>query len=160
MKRIIAVLLLVVTLASGNAFAISGDGVSPRARKIFEKEFPDASYAKWEKIDNTELYQVRFVYRDQALLSFIHEDGTVLGTARNIQVNSLPFLANEMLNKKFAGYSILQVEELTTASEVSYFVIIENEKVKLNLRVFNNGSYNELKRTKKKAEPELTAKPF
>ena len=160
MKRIIAVLLLVATLATVNAFATGGDGVSPRARKIFEKEFPQASYAKWEKINNTELYQVRFVYRDQALLSFIHEDGTVLGTARNIQVNSLPFLANETLNKKFAGYSVLQVEELTTPSGVSYFVIIENEKAKLNLRVFNNGSYTELKKTKKKTESELATKPF
>jgi hypothetical protein len=157
MKKIIVVLVMLTSVAANTAFG-ADDYVTPVARKTFNKEFPMASYVKWDKIDNSDVYQVRFVYNNQSLLSFIHEDGSVLATARNIDRNNLPFMVNETISKKYSEFTIVQIEELSTASEVSYFFTIENEKSRIYLRVFNNGSSSEVKKEKKKFSAELVKK--
>lgn len=153
MKKMITILVLLVSVVAN-----AGDEYVPQAaRKNFEKEFPSAVYAKWEKVAYSELYQVRFVYNDQSLLAFVHSDGTVMATARNIGKEGLPFMVNETIAKKFSDFSIIQIEELSTATEVSYFFTLENKHVKKYLRVFNNGNFNELKKEKKKIAPAIVA---
>ena len=158
MKKIVVLILFLVNVTSSIAFAIGEERVSSVARKTFDKEFPNAQFVKWDKVENTDLFQVRFVYNDQALLGYIHEDGSLLATARNIKRENLPFRVSETLSRKFSDSEIIQIEELTTASEVSYFFTLENEKSQSYVRVFNNGSYSELKKIKKKVVAAMAKK--
>ena len=92
---------------------------------------------------------VRFVYNDQALLSYINERGEMVATARNIEKAQLPFMINEILRKKLAVYKIIQIEELTTASETSYFATLENEKSITYVRLFSSGTFAVIKKDRK-----------
>jgi hypothetical protein len=158
MKRIILITVMLAGFAVNTVLASDESNVPPVVKSNFEKEFPKASYAKWDKVEHTSLYQVRFVYNDQALLAFIHEDGSVLATARNITQENLPFKASETLRNRFHDYDVIQIEELTTATEVSYFITLENDRSNLYLRVFNNGTSSVVKKEKKKIPGEMVKK--
>ena len=149
MKRIIIMLVVFASIAN-TVIAAGDDRVTAVAKKSFEKEFPGAQFPKWQKLDHTDTYIVRFVYNEQALLSYINEEGVVLATVRNLDKERLPFMVNETIAKKFGQYRIDRIEELTTASDVSYLFSLENVKSKIYLRVYNNGSFYELKKEKKK----------
>ena len=149
MKKIIIIMLLSVGIGTNALFASGDDDVTTVAKKTFEKEFPTALYAKWEKVKNSDVYMVRFVYNDQALLSYINERGEMVATARNIEKAQLPFMINEILRKKLAVYKIIQIEELTTASETSYFATLENEKSITYVRLFNSGTFAVIKKDRK-----------
>jgi hypothetical protein len=158
MKRILLVIAILAGIAS-NVTASPGDEIITRvAQKTFEKEFPQARFAKWERFPQNELYQVRFVYNDQALLTFIHEDGSLLATARNVDMGNLPFMVNETITRRFKDFEVLQIEELTTASELAYYVSLESDRAMIYLKVSNNGSFREISKTKKKSIAELVKK--
>ena len=157
MKKILVALVMLVSLGGSTAIA-ADDYITPVALKTFKKEFPQASFVKWEKINYSDVYQVRFVYNNQSLLTFIHEDGSVLATARNIDKANLPFMVNETINKRYSDFRVVQIEELTTASEVSYFFTLENDRTNMYLRVYNNGSSSEIKKSKKRISTELVKK--
>ena len=156
MKKMMFVVLLLVGAGVTTLFA--SDDVNPLARRTFDKQFPDALFVKWEKITNSDTYMVRFVYNNQVLISYIDEKGDVLATARTIEVEQLPFMANEILSRRFTGFRITMVEELNTASEVSYFATMENDKITQYVRIYNNGTAEVLKKGKKRQELQLEKK--
>ncbi|HET9430020.1 MAG TPA: hypothetical protein VFO70_02530, partial [Chitinophagaceae bacterium] len=124
----------------------SDEKVAAKAKKTFEMEFPGALTPKWEKIPNSSAYSVRFVYKNQALVSYIDEDGTVLAIVRCIRSESLPFRINETYDRKYGSYKLSSIEELNSENEISYLFSVENEKEKIYVRIFQNGSFNEIRR--------------
>ena len=92
---------------------------------------------------------VRFVYNDQALLSYINERGEMVATARNINKAQLPFMINEILRKKLSDYKVIQIEEVATASETSYFATLEDVKSITYVRLFSNGTFAIIKKDRK-----------
>ena len=142
-------MFLMIGIGMGVTFANGNDDVTPGAKRTFEREFPQARFAKWERISNTDVFMVRFVYNDQALLSYIDEKGEMVATARNIEKGQLPFMINEILSRKLSGYKIVQIEELTTATETSYFATLDNEKSITHVRLFNNGTFSVIKKDRK-----------
>ncbi|HEX6190990.1 MAG TPA: hypothetical protein VFZ42_01445 [Chitinophagaceae bacterium] len=149
MKKILLIMFLTIGIGTSAVFASDNEEVTPGAKRTFEKEFPSAQYAKWEKISNSDVYMVRFVYNNQALLSYIDEKGDMVATARNVYKEQLPFMINQTLDKKLSGFKVIQLEELTTATETSYFATLENDKSINYVRVLNNGSFSVIKKMKK-----------
>lgn len=145
MKRIIMILSLLVCLVFQDVYA-SDEKVAAKAKKTFEKEFPGALTPKWEKIPNSSAYLVRFVYKNQALVSYIDEDGTVLAIVRSIRTESLPFRISETFNRKYSSYKQTSIEELNSQNEISYLFSVQNDKEKIYVRIFQNGSVNEIRR--------------
>ena len=151
MKRMMIFLMITIATARNMVSATGDDKVSSRAKHSFEREFPGAKYARWEKVDGQNVYLIRFVYNEQGLLSYIDEEGRVLATARSIEKEQLPFLVNETFNRKYSGFGITHIDELTTAANVSYMLTIENEYKTIYLRIYHNGSFEEIKNEKKKS---------
>ena len=149
MKKMMIIMLLTVGIGANAVFASGDDDVTTVAKKTFDKEFPSALYVKWEKVKNSDVYMVRFVYNDQALLSYISERGEMVATARNIEKAQLPFMINEILRKKLSVYKVVQIEELTTASETSYFATLEDVKAITYVRLFSNGTFAVIRKDKK-----------
>ena len=137
MKKMMFIMLLMTLIGANAVFASGDEDVTTVAKKTFEKEFPSALYVKWEKVKNSDVYMVRFVYNDQALLSYINERGEMVATARNINKAQLPFKINEILRKKLSGYKVIQIEEVATASETSYFATLEDVKSITFVRLAN-----------------------
>ena len=152
MKRVITIMAFAAELFAQPVMANDDVSISEKARRNFEKEFPGAIYVKWEKIDNTDTYIVRYVYNDQALLSYINDEGSLLATARQVERKSLPLMVNMTLDRRFGSYSILSIEELSMDSNLSYIVTMENEKQLVKIRVNSSGSYYELRKEKKKTK--------
>ena len=149
MKKMMIIMLLTVGMGANAVFASGDDDVTTVAKKTFEKEFPSALYVKWEKVNNSDVYMVRFVYNDQALLSYINERGEMVATARTIDKTQLPFMINEILRKKLSVYKVVQIEELTTASETSYFATLEDVKAITYVRLYSNGTFAVIKKDRK-----------
>ena len=149
MKKMMFIMLLMTLIGANAVFASGDEDVTTVAKKTFEKEFPSALYVKWEKVKNSDVYMVRFVYNDQALLSYINERGEMVATARNINKAQLPFMINEILRKKLSGYKVIQIEEVATASETSYFATLEDVKSITYVRLFSNGTFAIIKKDRK-----------
>ena len=94
MKKMMFIMLLMTLIGANAVFASGDEDVTTVAKKTFEKEFPSPLYVKWEKVKNSDVYMVRFVYNEQALLSYINERGEMVATARNINKAQLPFMIN------------------------------------------------------------------
>jgi hypothetical protein len=146
------IMTLIAALTAQLAWAGDEEGVTAMAKRNFEKEFPGALYVKWEKLERTDACMVRFVYNDQALLSYFNDDGNMIATIRNVEKQNLPFRISETLFKKYKDYKVLRIEELIMGSDVSYLAELENEKSKLHVRLYNSGMSHEMKKEKKKSE--------
>lgn len=146
------IMTLLAALTVQLAWAGDEERITVMAKRNFEKEFPGAIYVKWEKLERTDVCMVRFVYNDQALLSYFNDDGNMIATIRNVEKQNLPFRISETLLKKYNEYKVLRIEELIMGSDVSYLVALENEKAKLQVRLYISGASSEMKKEKKKLE--------
>ena len=143
---------LLAALTAQLAWAGDEERITAMAKRNFEKEFPGAIYVKWEKLERTDACMVRFVYNDQALLSYFNDDGNIIATIRIVEKQNLPFRISETLYKKYNDYKVLKIEELIIGTDVSYLAELENEKVKLHVRLYNSGASYEMKKEKRKLE--------
>jgi hypothetical protein len=152
MKRMIVMMLLIASTAVNVVLATGDDNISWKAKKTFERKFPGALFAQWSELKETEMYAVRFVYNDQALLAYIDPEGAMIATVRNSDKIYLPFAVNESIKEKYKGFDISKsVEELITTSDVSYVCWVENDKKRILIRVYSNGTSYEIKKEKRKA---------
>lgn len=148
MKKVILV-FLVMALASVQVVLAADDvKVSAWAKKAFEKQFPNAQYAKWSELNNVEMYAVTFGYNEQNLLAYVDRSGIVVAKLRTVQLNNLPFPVQESITGKYAGYRVIKIEELSMNSELTYLVQIENGKKKIGLRVYPGGNLYEIRKEK------------
>lgn len=146
----IAVLLLTVAVQAAIANEYPAVNVSKEARRTFEREYPGAFYPSWHQLPDASVYIVRFGYNGQSLLSYIDEAGELLATVRNVQVNNLPFSVSERLNTTYGNFQPKLIEELTMEGEASYLLLMENEKARITVRIYQSGDFYEMKKVRKK----------
>lgn len=147
----IIVMMAFMLSAAGN-FVSANDGtyVSAHVKRTFVREFPGAIFEKWDKLENENIYIVRFVYKDEALLSYIDDEGELIATVRMIEPKALPFVVSETLARKYKGYTISKVEEFITRSDVSYVFVLSGERSKVFVRIYSSGSSYEIRKEKRK----------
>jgi hypothetical protein len=152
MKKIIVAMLLLAG-TSLNFILANDDGIyiTPQAKRTMEREFPGARFAHWEALKDDDMYIVRFVYHDQSMLAYISEEGTMVATVRSSNRESLPFMVNDMIGRRYKEFSVSKIEEIVTPGDVSYLFWVENDKKSILLRVYSNGNVQEIKKEKRKA---------
>lgn len=146
MKKMFIMLLLVTATSLNTLLANESSDVSWMAKQTFAKEFPGASYVKWESLKDAEMYMVRFVFNQQGLVAYVDESGALLATVRLVEKEALPFAVNKVMDREFSEFDILQIEEISTAHELCYIISIEDKKQRKILRISNNGVVDVLKR--------------
>lgn len=149
MKQMILLVVLFMTVAVSSVHANDDENVSRRALKAFNEKFPNARFAKWNELKSSDIYEVTFIYNNERLIGFIGLDGEVIAFARNAMNERLPFVVNETLQKKYAGFRMVSAEELIIDGDVSYLFLMENEKTKVHVRIGTTGEYSLIKRIKK-----------
>jgi hypothetical protein len=96
-------LLSAAILLSAGVFAqdknISSSKVPPQAVKAFEKAFPGASKAKWEKEGAD--YEVNFVEKSKEMSAVFDAGGTWKETEEEIKVSELPANVKEYIKKNY-----------------------------------------------------------
>jgi hypothetical protein len=149
MKKMLAMVLTVISIYSYAATPVAGDKVSPRIQASLEKEFTGARYIVWESLEKENIYMARFVYNNEQLNAFFDQQGTLLATGRLITQAALPLMVSKTLNSNYAGYEFKDATEYTRDGETSYLVNLENQKHKLVLQIYGGGSAYVVKKTKK-----------
>jgi hypothetical protein len=150
MKKIIVMMALLLSAAGNIVFAIDDNKISAHVKRTFVREFPGASFERWDKLENEGLYIVRFVYKEEALLSYIDDDGELVATVRLIEPKILPFVVSETLARKYKGYRISKAEEFITKNDVSYLFTLSSERTEVYVRIYSSGSNYEIKKRKRK----------
>lgn len=140
MKLMMMMISLVMTAAMAHATTDNtGDDVNVLIKRTFEKEFPNAQYAYWQKVSDEGIYVVRFVYHEQPFVSYLDEDGNLLATVRTWDKKHLPVQTSDAIKRKYSGFEIAKVEEMTTPGDLSYLILLEKSDSKVFLRAYPNG---------------------
>jgi hypothetical protein len=150
MKRIILTAILALALIGGKVFAAGEEKVSRQSKETFKREFPTAEYAKWEEINGSGVFLVRFVYDNQGFVAYFNED-VMVASARLVRVESLPHRVSSVIRKQYADTQIIKIEELTMENTLSYFFTVENEKAKSLIRVNHDGTVQKISEERKKS---------
>jgi hypothetical protein len=132
MKRFLVIFLLMIYACSYCALAASVNDISREAKASFNVQYPGALYAKWETMESDHIYLVRFVFNNLAYVAYYKEDGTALGFARIVTVESLPAKVKLVVDSLSAGYDISCVQELVLQdTHLFYFNIVKDQCKKL-----------------------------
>lgn len=149
MKKVIMYALFVV-FVSGSAFANNEETVSNVVKQSFLQEFAGAQAVSWESLAAKDLYHASFIYNNERLNAYFNGEGKLIATGRYVKVESLPLLVSKGISSRFTKFSVVDVIELTSGTETSYIVSVENDKQVLYVQAYNDGSTSVIKKEKKK----------
>ncbi|MEP6513474.1 MAG: PepSY-like domain-containing protein, partial [Parafilimonas sp.] len=120
-------------------------------RTSFEKKYPQATNPKWAKYQpmedsykdmypdmdlDTSDYWVIYTWNDIDYMTWYDTSGDWIRTTNTITNDKLPAAINTAIQKDYAGYNIVKVEEEMDKGEKKYEVKLEkgDEKIKLHFR--------------------------
>jgi len=141
MKKLIVVLGLFVALG---AAAARPPEVNEKVLKAFEQTFVKATDVVWSEMENT--YEARFKQSQIVTRASYDKDGNLLRTTRYYSEEGLPINILTKLKKKFSGKSIFGVTESAIEDEVTYHIVLQDEK---NWYIVKSDSWGSLEITKK-----------
>ena len=142
MKKIITAIVAMVMLTATATFANEPNKTNPveeRVERSFKKEFAAAEGTNWTKIND--IYKAQFTMNGQVMFAYLNEEGTLLGTYRNILSSQLPMPLMTELKGDYAGFWITELFELAKENQTNYFVTIENGEQTLVLKSENANSW-------------------
>jgi hypothetical protein len=87
---------------------------------------------------------------DNKLSAAYNEDGQLVATSRTIKLDQLPLAVTLALNEKYAGYSFSgNVTEVSYEKQTSYYLVVANEKQRLQIKANANGDISVESKTKR-----------
>lgn len=140
-------LCIVVCLFSVHA-GIAG-GISEKILQIFKQTFPRAEEVKWaEQVD-----KVTVDFRDGGISTKVEydKDGNFLSSVRYYTERDLPLNLLCNLQKKFPGKTVFGMTEMTTESEVNYYIKLEDATSWMTVKSGTDGNMEIVEKYKKAA---------
>ena len=148
MKRIFIAITAFLMLVSASAFAGNGEEkVNNKVLNSFEREFKGASDVKWKA--GTEVTKADFVLNDFRVEAFFTNDGELLGSSRNVLYNHLPLSVVKAIMNRFDQAPVYDIIEFNMAGETFYYLNVETDTKKLQLKVTQSGDLFVISKTKK-----------
>jgi len=141
MKKIIVFLCLFAALG---ATASAPPEVNEKVLKAFEETFAKATDVVWHEMANS--YEARFKQSEIVIRASYDMDGNLLRTTRYYSEENLPINILTKLKKKYAGKSIFGVTESATEDEVTYHIVLQDDK---NWYVVKSDSWGSMELSKK-----------
>ena len=154
MKKLVVSIAMFIAVF-GTALASDGTKISYRVAEAFKKEFAGATSVKWEVIRKSDLFQAHFIYNNERINAFFDVEGNLVATGRYVAVANLPLLLRKNMFERYKGYQIKDVVEFVQGDETSYLISVENEKSKLLVHGYINGSAYIFKKEKKNSLAKL-----
>lgn len=137
MKKILFIAAVFV-LSCSSAFANPGEQVNQKVLKIFKTSFPEVRNASWHTTDD--YYQVFFKNNDCTTRIQYDFSGNLLSTLCNYNGSKLPAFLRAKISSRFRGKSIYGVTELTTPTDHSYNVVLQDNKFWYNVSCDGDGN--------------------
>jgi hypothetical protein len=144
-KAMNKLLSIVVCLLSVHA-GIAG-GISEKILQIFKQTFPKAEEVKWaEQTD-----KVTVDFKDGGISTKIEydKDGNFISSVRYYTEKDLPLNILCKLQKKFPGKTVFGVTEMTTESEVNYYIKLEDATSWMTVKSGQDGNLEITEKYKK-----------
>ena len=139
----VAVLLICIS-----SFADDSSEVAAKVKSSFQKAFPAASDLTWKK--SGDIYFASFKLNDQSISAVYDSEGELKSSSRSLLLSQVPLRVLFAVQQSYSGYAISdKVSEVFSNSESKYFVNVENEKNKIQLRVDATGDISVENKEKK-----------
>ena len=128
MKKMILLIAGAFLLVNSTFAKVDPDreDVNEKVLKVFENTFPVATDVKWKEY--TDYYSASFKQMDVQTEVRYDKDGNFISSLRYYKEERLPLSVLSQIKKRFSTKSIFGVTELTTGTDIAYFVTLEDEK--------------------------------
>ena len=146
MKKLFIAALMAVSIA-GSAFAADANKVSYSVVNTFKASFKNASDVQWSITEN--FTKASFVLNNQHKAAFYTPDGEWIANTEEINIDKMPEVAQNVLENKYAGYTVKEVIRFEGVAEEAYYISLENEQRTLILKVNESGEISIFKCVKK-----------
>jgi len=147
MKKFILMLVTLVTIGSGAAFAKDEETVNQQVLNSFKQEFADARDVSWQT--NREFVKATFTLNDQVMFAFYSQTGDLLAITRNISSDKLPISLLTGLKKNYSEFWITDLFEMVAGGGSTYYVTVQNADVEVVLKSNEFGSWEVYKKSRK-----------
>lgn len=111
--------------------------VNEKLLQEFRESFPNAERINWYESDNR--YIVSFVERGILNRITYKKNGSFISSFRYYGERDLPYYLVNGLKKRYPGQKIFGVTEITTNSDIAYFVKLEGPKYWITVNVSSEG---------------------
>ena len=111
--------------------------VSEKLLQEFHESFPNAERINWYESDNR--YIVSFVERGILNRITYKKNGSFISSFRYYGERDLPYYLINSLKKRYPGQKIFGVTEITTTSDIAYFVKLEGPKFWITVNLNSEG---------------------
>ncbi len=145
MKKII--LSIATVLFSVIAFAFAPVSVSEKALSAFSQSFKDAKEVVWSEYEN--FYEVKFLHNSVRSWISYDQEGNIIRSRRFYYEDMLPLLIKAKINKRYGDKKIYGITEMSSDAEVSYYVILEDDKNWLTIKSDAFGNMSTYEKFKK-----------
>ncbi|HEV7621402.1 MAG TPA: hypothetical protein VGO09_06710 [Flavisolibacter sp.] len=135
MKRLLLTFTLALSLFSFSSFANEGK-VSPAALQSFKSSFKNANEVKWTSTDT--YFKAEFTFNNQYVSAFYDVDGKLIALTRYISSLQLPLGLQAELKNNYQDFWISDLFEVANEEGTSYYITLENAKVKITLKSISN----------------------
>ena len=147
MKKSILMWVMMLTVGLTTTFANNEETINQRAVSSFKKDFASAQDVKWE--NNKDFVKATFTINDQVMFAYYSQTGDLMAVTRNILSNQLPISLLANLKKSYGTYWISDLFEVSSATDASYYVTLQNADQTVVLKS-NGASAWEVYRKEKK----------
>lgn len=137
MKKIIFVCLVAIVSVT-TVFAIPKSWVNEKVLKVFHEAFPEVKQPAWYTFDN--YYEVYFANPDNTSCRIDYSpDGIVLSTTRYYTEQNLSPVIRAKVCEKYPGKKIFGITEVSNSENVTYHIILEDDKYWYNVSSNSTG---------------------
>jgi len=119
-------------------------------QKAFEDLYPASLKPTWRYVNG--VYLASFTRGSENVTAYFNEDGELIGTAKYISPSNLPAAVRKTISDEFGDSYIRSTVVSTLDGLTNYYLMLENNKRTVYVRIDELGSYDTVKLIKKKAK--------
>jgi hypothetical protein len=146
-SKFIAIAALALTLGTTNIFAGPSHEINGQVRTAFQKDFNKAELVDYTS--SKDYTRLTLKVNDMIVFAYYSENGDLLAVTRNIKSTQLPLPLLLDLKKNYSNYWITDLFEMSSASQSSYYMTLENAGTRVNLKSVSNDSWETIKKDNK-----------
>lgn len=148
MKKILfTAVVALLTLTAFATPAAAGEEVNPKVLKAFTADFVAARDVVWTS--SADYYRAEFTYNERHVSAYYDKDGELLGVTRFLSSTDLPVTLQAGLKKKYGGFWITDLMEVSKKDGTAYYITIEDADTRIVLKAENGGSWLVYQKQKK-----------
>lgn len=144
MKKLLTVVALFVAM---NSIANTNITVNEKVLTAFKQTFATATNPVWHEY--ADYYIVKFNQNDIDTRIKYDLEGNILETTRYYKEDALPIILRAKLKNRFSDKTVFGVTEVSNHSDITYYIVLEDEKNWLNIKTDVYGNMQVEKKFKK-----------